>query len=39
LPVPETAKYASDVSPEQEFGQGLDIFLRGLRAAPQSEAD
>jgi hypothetical protein len=27
----ETAKHASDVPPEQEFGQGLDIVLRGLR--------
>lgn len=35
----ETAKYASDVPPGQEFGQGLDIFLRGLRASPQSKAD
>jgi AcrR family transcriptional regulator len=34
----ETAACASDVPPEQEFGQGLDIVLRGLRGAPHSEA-
>jgi AcrR family transcriptional regulator len=37
----ETARYASDVPPEQEFGQGLDIVLRGLRdlrGAPHGEA-
>jgi hypothetical protein len=33
----ETAKYARDVPPEQEFGQGLEIFLRGLRATLSSE--
>ena len=27
----ETVKHASDVPPEQEFGQGLDIVLSGLR--------
>jgi Tetracyclin repressor-like, C-terminal domain len=34
----ETATYAGDVPPEREFGQGLDIVLRGLRdlrGAPQ----
>jgi hypothetical protein len=38
----ETAKYARDVPPEQEFGQGLDIVLRGLRdlrGTPRAEAD
>jgi hypothetical protein len=28
----ETAKYTRDVPPEQEFGQGFDIVLQGLRA-------
>ncbi len=35
----ETAKYARDVPPEQEFGQGLDIVLQGLRAKLTSDSD
>ena len=30
----ETAGCAADVPPEQEFGQGLDIILRGLSGTP-----
>jgi AcrR family transcriptional regulator len=33
----ETAKYASEVPPQQEFGQGLDIVLRGLRGILHGE--
>src|SRR5215472_6802649 len=33
----ETAKYAREVSPEQEFGQGLDIVLQGLTATLASD--
>jgi AcrR family transcriptional regulator len=35
----ETAKYARDVPPEQEFRQGLDIVLQGLRAKLTSDSD
>ena len=35
----ETAKYASEVPPEQEFGQGLGIVLQGLQATLSSPAD
>jgi hypothetical protein len=34
----ETAKYARDVPPEQEFRQGLDIILQGLRARLTSDS-
>jgi AcrR family transcriptional regulator len=34
----ETARYARDVTAEQEFGQGLDIVMRGLRATLSSSA-
>ena len=33
----ETAKYAREVPPEQEFGQGLDIVLQGLTATLASD--
>jgi hypothetical protein len=33
----ETAKYASEVPPQQEFGQELDIVLRGLRGILHGE--
>jgi len=35
----ETAKSASGIPPEQEFGQGLDIVLEGLRIMLTSSAD
>ena len=35
----ETAKSASGIPPEQEFGQGLDIVLQGLRMTLTSNAD
>jgi hypothetical protein len=35
----ETATYASEVPPEQEFGRGLDIVLRVLRGTLHGEAE